>query len=215
MSIHSDYQKTDRYHHGNLQQAVLDLGLSTLDHVRGQDLSVRHLASQLGVSDTAIYRYFRNKDSLLVALAVEGFKRLSQAQIDAFTATLQGGGSPRDGFRAGGQAYVRFARAHAELFRLMFNGVATGGGDNAELVRVRRENGALTTEAIRRLFGGEVDELALRAYSVGVRSFVHGMSVLWIDGFLDDMARSDEDMEILVNAAFEGSMLALEKVRKI
>jgi AcrR family transcriptional regulator len=209
MSMNPPHQKTDRYHHGNLHPAVLELGLATLRHTRAADLSVRNLASQLGVSDTAIYRYFRNKDSLLVVLAVEGFKRLSQAQIDAFAAAMARGDAEEAAFRAGGLAYVRFAREHTELFRLMFGGLTERGADNAELARVRRDNSVLTADAIRRLLGGKVDQRRLRAYSVGVRSFVHGMSVLWIDGYLDDLARNDEEIEALAIEAFEGAVRAM------
>lgn len=214
MSMNTTHQKTDRYHHGNLHPAVLELGLATLRHTRAADLSVRNLASQLGVSDTAIYRYFRNRDTMLVALAVEGFKRLSQAQIDAFAAAIERGDAEERAFRAGGLAYVKFAREHTELFRLMFGGLTERGADNPELARVRRENSVLTADAIRRLLGGRVDQQRLRAYSVGVRSFVHGMSVLWIDGYLDDLARNDEEIEALAIEAFEGAMRAMHRAQE-
>ncbi|VWC80317.1 TetR family transcriptional regulator [Burkholderia lata] len=193
------------YHHGNLRQAVLDLAFAALEHAHGRELSVRHLATQLGVSDSAVYRHFVNKEALLVALVVEGFRRLTQAQVDAFAAEISRGASARDAFRAGGLAHVKFAHTHAELFRLMYGGFAAQHRDDAELVQARRENSEVTTQAIRRMVGTTIDEQQIRAFSVGVRSFVHGFAVLWIDGHLEG---GDADIDALAEAAFEFSMHA-------
>ncbi|VWC58029.1 MULTISPECIES: TetR/AcrR family transcriptional regulator [Burkholderia] len=193
------------YHHGNLRQAVLDLAFAALEHANGRELSVRHLATQLGVSDSAVYRHFVNKEALLVALVVEGFRRLTQVQIDAFAAEISRGASARDAFRAGGLAHVKFAHAHAELFRLMHGGFAVQHRDDAELVQARRENSEVTTQAIRRMVGSTIDEQQIRAFSVGVRSFVHGFAMLWIDGHLEG---GEAEIEALAEAAFEFSMHA-------
>ncbi|KAF1036369.1 MAG: Nucleoid occlusion factor SlmA [Burkholderia lata] len=193
------------YHHGNLRQAVLDLAFAALEQANGRELSVRHLATQLGVSDSAVYRHFVNKDALLVALVVEGFRRLTQAQVDAFAAEISRGASARDAFRAGGLAHVKFAHAHAELFRLMYGGFAVQHRDDAELVQARHDNSEVTTQAIRRMVGATIDEQQIRAFSVGVRSFVHGFAVLWIDGHLEG---GEAEIEALAEAAFEFSMHA-------
>lgn len=199
------------YHHGNLRQAVLDLAFAALEHANGREMSVRHLATQLGVSDSAVYRHFGNKDALLVALVVDGFRRLTQVQIDAFAAEISRGASARDAFRAGGLAHVKFAHAHAELFRLMYGGFAVQHRDDAELVQARRENSEVTTQAIRRMVGSTLDEQQIRAFSVGVRSFVHGFAMLWIDGHLEG---GEAEIEALAEAAFEFSMHAFpESVR--
>ncbi|MBN3843920.1 TetR/AcrR family transcriptional regulator [Burkholderia sp. Ac-20349] len=199
------------YHHGNLRQAVLDLAFAALEHANGREMSVRHLATQLGVSDSAVYRHFVNKDALLVALVVDGFRRLTQVQIDAFAAEISRGASVRDAFRAGGLAHVKFAHAHAELFRLMYGGFAVQHRDDAELVQARRENSEVTTQAIRRMVGSTLDEQQIRAFSVGVRSFVHGFAMLWIDGHLEG---GEAEIEALAEAAFEFSMHAFpESVR--
>ncbi|WP_423369494.1 TetR/AcrR family transcriptional regulator [Burkholderia sp. LMG 32019] len=199
------------YHHGNLRQAVLDLALTTLAQSSAHELSVRNLATQLGVSDSAVYRHFVNKDALLLALVVEGFRRLTQAQVDAFAAGIARGASARDAFRAGGLAYVKFARAHAELFRLMFGGFTDPQQDNGELARARRENSDVTAEAIRRMIGPLADDAQLRTYSVGVRSFVHGFAMLWIDGHLDG---DETDIEALAESALAFSMDALPAERR-
>jgi AcrR family transcriptional regulator len=70
-------------------------------------LSVREAARRAGVSHNAPYRHFADRDALLDGLAQEGIEQLEEA-----LAGLSG--------RELGQAYVRFARAHPQRFRLMF-----------------------------------------------------------------------------------------------
>ncbi|RQS62925.1 WHG domain-containing protein [Burkholderia sp. Bp8963] len=111
-----------------------------------------------------------------------------------------------------GLAYVKFAHAYAELFRLMYGGFAVQHKDNAELVQARRENSEVTTEAIRRMIGSAVDEKQILAFSVAVRSFVHGFAVLWIDSHLES---SESDIEALAESAFEFSMHAFPDMDRL
>lgn len=77
-------------------------------------LSLRRLASQLGVTAPALYAHVRSKQDLLRAIAEGEFERLV-ARFDAVVAD-----DPIERIRAHGRAYVEHARAQPELFRLMF-----------------------------------------------------------------------------------------------
>ncbi|HRW38909.1 MAG: TetR/AcrR family transcriptional regulator [Acidimicrobiales bacterium] len=77
-------------------------------------LSLRRLASQLGVTAPALYAHVRDKKDLLRAIAEVEFDHLV-ARFDAVDAT-----DPIDRIRAHGRAYVEHARAQPELFRVMF-----------------------------------------------------------------------------------------------
>ena len=67
------------YHHGDLKQALLEETARILREEGESALSLRRLASNLGVSRTAPYNHFENKEALLSAVAEEGFKRYEQA----------------------------------------------------------------------------------------------------------------------------------------
>src|SRR3546814_14166574 len=82
----------------------------------GAELGLRALARDVGVSATALYRHFPDKEALLDALADEGLRRLGALQAQAW---LKAGGG-RAGFKATGVAYVRFAHDEPALFRLSF-----------------------------------------------------------------------------------------------
>src|SRR3546814_6352960 len=60
------------YHHGDLRAAVIAAGLKRLAEDAGGELGLRALARDVGVSATALYRHFPDKEALLDALAEEG-----------------------------------------------------------------------------------------------------------------------------------------------
>jgi AcrR family transcriptional regulator len=80
-------------------------------------VSMRLLARELGVSATAAYRYFRDKDEILAATRAEAFNRFAQALETAAASP----GDARQRARAVGDAYVRFAFAEPNAYRLMFD----------------------------------------------------------------------------------------------
>lgn len=101
------------YHHGDLPAALLRAADKSMEKEGLEALTLRTLARRAGVSHAAPYRHFRDRESLLAALAAEGFAMLAEAQRAAAAA---------GGLRGMGEAYVRFALARPQRFRLMFGG---------------------------------------------------------------------------------------------
>ncbi|ODU24704.1 TetR/AcrR family transcriptional regulator, partial [Sphingopyxis sp. SCN 67-31] len=104
------------YHHGDLRAAVTAAGMKRLTEGGDAELGLRALARDVGVSATALYRHFPDKEALLDALADEGLRRLGALQAQAW---LKAGGG-KAGFLAIGVAYVRFAHEDPAIFRLSF-----------------------------------------------------------------------------------------------
>jgi AcrR family transcriptional regulator len=105
------------YHHGNLRSALLEQAARTVREHGADELSLRDLARQLGVSHSAPRRHFADRQSLLEALAADGFVRLGAELSAALDAT---GPSFADRLHAAAAAYVRFAIRDAALLELMF-----------------------------------------------------------------------------------------------
>ncbi len=145
--------------------------MAALEGASGLDLSLRVLARTVGVSPTAVYRHFPNKDALLAALAHEGLTMLGNAQRRAYDTA--GGGMK--GFVETGRAYVRFALAHPALFRLVF-----AHGDPAHLPSHKTDPASqLLHDSTVELTGGNgaaAERLALQAWSLG-----HGIAMLMLD----------------------------------
>ena len=104
------------YHHGGLREVLLAEGRRLLCEVGAEAVSLREIARRASVSPRAPYRHFESRESLLAALASEGFREL----MAGFPPE---GGDPAERLRQMGRAYVQYARAEPAVFRLMFSGL--------------------------------------------------------------------------------------------
>ena len=109
------------YHHGELDEALLEAAEVQLEKNGPTGLSLRKLGRQLGVTPGAPYRHFEDKDALLAALATRGFQRLRRTMLDA----QEGATGGEERLKRGGVGYLEFASKHPELFRLMFGWMPT------------------------------------------------------------------------------------------
>ncbi len=104
-----------RYHHGDLHSTLLREANRLLDEDGIDGLSLRKLAERAGVSRTAPYHHFRDKNALLCALATQAFSQLDEM----IGRQLQGDGS-RERIQHFVSEYLRFATEHPEQYELMF-----------------------------------------------------------------------------------------------
>jgi AcrR family transcriptional regulator len=82
-----------------------------------ENVSMRSLAREVGYSATALYSYFRNKDEILAALRARALNQLT----DHLETALKNCPESRLQTRALADAYLEFAEAHPETFKLTFD----------------------------------------------------------------------------------------------
>ena len=176
-------RRPDRYHHGDLRRALLREAVRTIQTQGPGALTLRGVGDRLGVSRTAMYRHFADKQALLEEVATDGFRMLRSALLEAWTAAGQG----RAGLDAMGLAYVRFALAHPSHYRVMFGGLRErrekryqpdGGDESTDAFRVLLD-AIVAEQGAGRVRGDEPMPLALYIWSV-----VHGVAMLALDGML-------------------------------
>jgi AcrR family transcriptional regulator len=97
-------------------------------------VTMRQLASELGVSPMTPYRYFRDKDEILAAVRTNGFNRFAEALEKARDSAK---GARAKG-AAVGEAYVTFAFEHPHTYKLMFDLNQPIDGNYPELVEAGR-----------------------------------------------------------------------------
>jgi AcrR family transcriptional regulator len=107
------------YHHGNLRAALLDAAERTVRERGVQELSLRELARDVGVSHGAPRRHFADRQAVLDALAETGFARLG---AELRSAAESAGTDFEARLHATAVAYVRFATRDTALLELMFAG---------------------------------------------------------------------------------------------
>ncbi len=166
------------YHHGDLRRALLDEALATVRDAGVEALTLRAIGARLGVSRTALYRHFADKEALVTAVATEGFRMLRER----LAAAWEGGGRGQAGSRAMGVAYVRFALDNPSHYRVMFG----------RFVEPRTREPALAAEAeaafqvlVQSLADlqrdGHVRDDDVVVMARHVWAHVHGMAMLAID----------------------------------
>jgi AcrR family transcriptional regulator len=102
---------TDHYHHGDLVATLIRLGIEALESEGAGAISLRALSQKAGVSKTAPYRHFADKEAFLGSLTNEGHRIL---YVD-----LERAANSSEPLSAMGAAFMRFAVAHPALYRLM------------------------------------------------------------------------------------------------
>jgi AcrR family transcriptional regulator len=115
-------KKKRAYHHGDLERALVDTALQTIQDEGVQALTLRSVGARVGVSRTALYRHFDGKTALLARVAEEGFRRLHDSLSKAIAKAGKTGGDPLQAMAA---AYVQFAQAHPSHYQTMFGGYLT------------------------------------------------------------------------------------------
>ena len=166
-----------RYHHGDLRSALVEEGLALLDSKAPEDLSLREIARNVGVSATAVYRHFPDKAALLRALCAVGGQKLSQA----FDTAMAGIEDPQEAFNAMGRAYVRFALHNPSLFRLMMTQRPPDPDDEAG-AEAGVNPFARMSKLLRDLLPPDAPASLRNTKRLQAWSLVHGLALLMLDG---------------------------------
>lgn len=103
------------YHHGNLRQALVEAALALIAEKGLSGFSFAEAARAAGVSATAPYRHFRDRDALMADVARQGFAALA-GRLEA----AAGAADPRAALDALGRAYLAFAREEPAYYVAMF-----------------------------------------------------------------------------------------------
>ena len=173
------------YHHGDLEAALARAAGKILEKEGIEALSLRDVARRAGVSHNAPYRHFPQREALLAALAAEGFEWLGAAQREAALAR---------GLRGMGEAYVSFALAHPQRFRLMFGGQIP----IARHARLR-EVATRTFEGLSGALAARVPEAqGARDASVAAWALVHGLALLLMGNRISPGALGGREREAFV-----------------
>lgn len=108
----------DKYHHGNLKQALIDAGIRIINKEGEQGLSLRKVAAACGVSHSAPYAHYKDKDELLNAIkssVTEQFTRYLHEAVDGMEEE-----SAEKAIVAMGKSYVKFFINNPDYYQFLF-----------------------------------------------------------------------------------------------
>lgn len=168
------------YHIGNLDRLLVKEGSRILREEGLHELSLRKVARAAGVSHTAAYRHYDDKNALLAAIALDGYHRLHSYQREAIALS---GTDFNLRFLNLGWIYVRFALENPEYARIMYGGAGLTLKDYPALAGASRKSYRELLMSVRLcqkaglIAKGKAKQKTLAAWSI-----VHGLSMLLLDG---------------------------------
>ncbi len=195
--------KATSYHHGDLKEALISAA-SELIAAHGQaSFSLRKVAQQVGVSQTALYRHFANKEDLLAAVAEQGFlelSRLSHEAFDNYPELLE-----RNIEVA--MAYLNFAADNPNTYRLMFDSAMADNKRYTALAEARR----LSFKCPSKNFidmqqlqepGVEKSPREKESAKIFSQAVIHGLASLMIEGMIHSKEDRGQLMRNVLNDTF-------------
>ncbi|MGV9323424.1 TetR/AcrR family transcriptional regulator [Streptomyces sp. NPDC003660] len=189
-------QASSSYHHGDLRAACLRAARELLEEDGSAGLSLRAVARRAGVSATAPYRHYADRDALVSAVAAEGYRELAESLAAAHP-------DPRtpDELASVAVAYVRFALDRPAMFRVMF--AEPCDPTSEERVAATAAISGYVRGIVQAAFpGADPDALATTVWAL-----VHGLAFLHLDGKLDSSTPEVVDAQVraAVQAVFSVS----------
>lgn len=189
----------DQYHHGDLEVALITTARKFVKKNGLESLSLRQIAQEIGVSPSAAYHYFPDRNSLLSALGFSLFEELADYQ-ERELAKVAGAGTraARERFRILGRTYFEWAIREPHFFNLMFSGFCL---IESSVDQGREENRSYKTliHCLDDLVEtGSMDKKLRSSAELLSWSVVHGTTSLIVSGHLDteDFERALDSLEL-------------------
>ena len=176
-SLSADPAGKKGYHHGSLHSALVEASIALAREGGPERVVLREAARAAGVSHSAAYRHFADREALLAEvsrfarneLAAEMHRRVNRTK------------DPRRRLRAVGSAYIDFALSEPGLFRTAFTSHPATSGD------AEHTTGADPFEILGEVLdeaqaAGLLDPRLRPGAEIAAWSAVHGLAGLLLDG---------------------------------
>lgn len=170
----------------NIQGRILDAALDIIVQEGFPALTMRRLASKIGMTAPNIYNYYKSKDELYISLVIQGFETLQRDLIsvcDTHPDTIERG-------KALARAYINFGLKHSSYYDIMFtyptpkynDYVGTRLEKLSEIeYRISMDIATLALNTVKSLMSEELakDEQTVQMYFIAAWSMLHGMISLY------------------------------------
>lgn len=177
--------KGGRYHHGDLRAALIDTAIELIAERGVRDFSLAEASRRLGVSVSAPYAHFSDRDELLAAVAVHAYELFYTELLQELNQFQ----TPADRLAAIARAYVRFAGTHHPLFEVLFE-AGLDKSRHPELAAAERPINDTFLSCVREL--PDCGEGASEDVATAIEAAAHGHAMLLLDGSFGEGAKAVE-----------------------
>lgn len=170
------------YHHGDLKNALINAGIKILAEKGIKGFSLREVARQAGVTHSAPYAHFADKQSLIAAIAMDGHQKIYDRVI---TIKKKFPDDPLRQFIEVAWAYVSFGFEEPDHFKITYSASVEREREYPALVEITSKS----FEELRQLVihcqaAGLIEEGEPDLVAVSVWGFVHGFVNLIQEGMI-------------------------------
>lgn len=169
-----------------IQGRILEAALNIIVQEGYPALTMRRIASRIGMTAPNIYNYYKSKDELYICLVIQGFEILQRKLISVYEAH-------KDPFERGAalaRAYIEFGFKHSSYYDIMFtyptpkynDYVGTPLEKLSEVeYKISMNIVTLAINAVTSLIGEELakDEQTVQMRFIAAWSMLHGMISLY------------------------------------
>jgi AcrR family transcriptional regulator len=179
-SVSADSPGKKPYHHGALHSALIEASIALAREGGPDRVILREAARAAGVSHSAAYRHFTDREALLAEVSSFARNELAEKMRRRINRTKD----PRRRLRAVGTAYIDFALTEPGLFRTAFTSHPSTSRDTDDDRATGREDpyevlGQVLDEAQA---AGVLDPRRRPGAEIATWSAVHGLAGLLLDG---------------------------------
>ncbi len=179
------------YHHGDLKTAMIEAALQLVRKKGPRGFTLNEASRTAGVSVSAPYNHFKDKDALLIEIVLLGNRTLG-AELQAAADT---GNSPKDKLLAVYLAYVSFAERHPDLFVVMFQ----SGIDKTPYPEIRASTLKAFDIAAKVAAQIEPSQTSAEQLALSIWTMAHGFATLKVEGALSGIGipEAERSAEVL------------------
>jgi AcrR family transcriptional regulator len=192
-------KKSRAYHHGDLKASMIQAALGLVRKKGPRGFTLNEASRTAGVSVSAPYNHFKDKEALLIEIVLLGNRTL-ETELRMAAETKD---TPVERLVAVFLAYIEFATLHPDLFSVMFqSGIDKSPYPEVHLSarRAFAVAGDLTAEI-------ELSPDAAQELALAIWTMAHGFATLTADGAIARVAgeKRDESAEAIVRNLITGT----------
>ena len=155
------------YHHGNLKEELVKIACRLCEKDGYNKLSIRSLAKESKVSQTAPYRHFKTKEDLYAAVVKEGFDKLNKEMSSIESK------NPKNYLINCGKSYINFGLKNSNTYDLMFGTAVKNYADHPELNDSANSLFQILLSSFKKLSDDDDEIVAFKCITLW--SMVHGL----------------------------------------
>lgn len=185
--------KKEAYHHGNLREAVLAISKQLIEEKGIHAFSLREVARLAGVSRTAPYRHFPDKESVLVAIAEEAYAGVQDAMQQV---VQRSGDKPVVAVQELIVIYVKFMVENRRYFEFIFGNFIRDKINKQRLAIAREKMVEVISEMVKRTrqMKGDSPQM-VKLMGGSTWALMHGIASLICDDQLPADVYTEDKLE--------------------